>query len=63
MNASANGFGTLYDLAVAGGGDTYAAERLLPLYPGQSLTSTNFTVTGPEMLGSITGTITDNCTH
>ncbi len=62
LNGSVNGFGTLYDLAVSGGGNTYAAERLLPLYPGQSPTSINFTVTGPEMLGSITGKVTDICT-
>ena len=61
LNGSANGFGTLYDLAVAGGGNTYAAQRLLPLYPGQSPTSINFTVKGPQMLGSITGKVTDMC--
>ena len=54
------GFGTLYDLAVAGGADTYAADRLPPLYPGQSI-SDDFTVTGSQTLGNITGTITDNC--
>lgn len=57
---AAPGFGTLYDLAVAGGTDTYAADRLLPLYPGQSI-SDNFTVTGSQTLGNITGTISDNC--
>src|ERR1019366_8252240 len=57
---AAPGFGTLYDLAVAGGTDTYAADRLLPLYPGQSI-SDNFTVTGSQTLGAITGTISDNC--
>jgi len=64
MLASPNGFGTLYDLAVAGGGDTYAAERLVPLYPGQSITA-DFTgansLTGNQTLGNITGQITDNC--
>ena len=54
------GFGTLYDLALAGGGDTYGAERLLPLYPGQPL-SQDFTPKGSQTLGNITGTITDNC--
>ena len=40
LNTSPNpGFGTLYDLAVSGGAATYAAARLPPLYPGQSLTS------------------------
>jgi len=63
LNGSANGFGTLYDLAVAGGGNTYAAQRLLPLYPGQSSpTAINFTVTGPQMLGNIMGKVTDACT-
>jgi hypothetical protein len=58
------GFGTLYDLAVAGGDNTYAAERLLPVYPGQTLsTAPNFTITGNQTLGDITGSITDNCTN
>ena len=61
---AAPGFGTLYDLAVAGGLDTYAAQRLLPLYPGQSITA-DFTgsnsLTGSQKLGNITGTIYDNC--
>jgi hypothetical protein len=57
------GFGTLYDLAVAGGADTYAAERLLPVYPGQTLSpSPNFTIIGTQALGDITGQVTDNCT-
>ena len=61
-NASLLGFGTLYDLAVAGGTDTYAAERLLPLYPGQTITvSPAFQVTGSQTLGNITGSISDNC--
>jgi hypothetical protein len=54
------GFGTLYDLAVAGGGDSYSADRLIPLYPGQSI-SDDFTVTGGQTLGNITGQVTDNC--
>lgn len=57
---AAPGFGTLYDLAVAGGTDSYAAERLPPLYPGQSLPSA-FTVTGGKTLGNITGSLSDNC--
>jgi hypothetical protein len=56
------GFGTLYDLAVAGGANTYAAERLQPLYPGQSITvNPDFALTGNQTLGSITGTIFDAC--
>ncbi len=58
--SAAPGFGTLYDLAVAGGADTYAADRLVPLYPGQQIND-DFTVTGGKTLGNITGTITDNC--
>ncbi len=58
---AAPGFGTLYDLAVAGGADTYAADRLVPLYPGQQISQENFTITGNQTLGNITGTITDNC--
>jgi hypothetical protein len=55
-------FGTLYDLAVAGGGDTYAAQRLPPLVPGQTITlSSDLTVTGNQTLGNITGMVTDNC--
>jgi hypothetical protein len=56
----AYGFGTLYDLALVGGADTYQAARLPPLYPGQSL-SQNFTPRGGQTLGNITGTISDNC--
>ncbi|MGA9723160.1 MAG: hypothetical protein WBQ86_11945 [Candidatus Binatus sp.] len=56
------GFGTLYDLAVAGGADTYAAERLQPLYPGQSITvNPDFAVTGGQTLESITGSVVDGC--
>jgi hypothetical protein len=62
LNASANGFGTLYDFAVSGGGNTYAAQRLLPIYPGQSPIAVNFSVTGPQVLGNITGQVTDMCT-
>lgn len=58
---AAPGFGTLYDLAVAGGADTYAADRLVPLYPGQQISKEDFTITGSQKLGNITGTITDNC--
>lgn len=66
LNTSPNpGFGTLYDLAVSGGAATYAAARLPPLYPGQSLTY-NFTgpnsVTGNQTLGNITGQVNDGCT-
>jgi hypothetical protein len=57
-----NGFGTLYDLAVAGGTVTYDAERLLPVYPGQTLSpALAFSVTGGQTLGNISGQITDSC--
>jgi hypothetical protein len=65
INASVNGFGTLYDLAVAGGGDTYAAQRLPPLYPGQTLnadfTGTTNSLTENQTLGNITGQVIDGC--
>ena len=56
-------FGTLYDLAVAGGGDSFAATRLPPLYPNASITQdfTGADVKTNQPLGSITGTITDAC--
>lgn len=64
INASEHGFGTLYDLAVSGGAATYAAARLPPLYPGQSLTA-DFTgtnsLTGNQTLGNITGQVNDGC--
>ena len=57
------GFGTLYDLTVTGGTVTFDAERLLPVYPGQTLpTALAFTVTGNQTLGSITGSVKDICT-
>ncbi|MGB8411387.1 MAG: hypothetical protein WCE23_01035 [Candidatus Binatus sp.] len=61
---AAPNFGTLYDLAVAGGADTYAAQRLLPLYQGTSITADfndKNSLTGSQTLGNITGTISDNC--
>lgn len=56
-------FGSLYDLAVSGGAVTYAAARLPPLYPGQTIAlgSKAFNVTGMQTLGNITGTIVDTC--
>jgi len=57
---AANDFGTLYDLAVAGGAVSYAATRLPPLFPNTPITQ-NFTLKTNQTLGSITGTITDAC--
>ena len=57
---AAPGFGTLYDLAVSGGTNTFAADRLPPLYPGQSL-SDDFGPTGNQTINNISGTISDNC--
>ncbi len=54
------GFGTLYDLVLAGGADTYGAARLPPLYPTMSL-SQDFKPKGNQTLGQITGAISDNC--
>src|SRR5208282_4628161 len=53
-------YGSLYDLFVSGGGNSYAAQRLPPLYPGQTLPAT-FNVNPSQTLGNITGTVTDNC--
>ena len=57
---AAPGFGTLYDIAVSGGADTYQALRMPPLYPGQSLEA-DFKPTGSQTLGNITGSINDGC--
>ncbi len=63
--APASPFGSLYDLAVSGGAATYAAERLPPLYPGQTIAldpKQAFTVTGNQTVGNITGQVNDGCT-
>jgi hypothetical protein len=57
-------FGSLYDLAISGGAATYAAERLPPLFPGQTITldpKTTFNLMGNQTLGTITGTVSDGC--
>ena len=57
-------FGSLYDLAISGGAATYAAERLPPLFPGQTITldpNKTFNLTGNQTLGTITGTVRDSC--
>jgi hypothetical protein len=61
MLPAASGFGTLYDLAVAGGGDSYAAARLPPLFPGATINGPTFAVTG-QAVGNITGSVMDGCT-
>ena len=61
MLPAAAGFGTLYDLAVAGGGDSYNAARLPPLFPNSMITGPTFNVTG-QTVGNITGTVMDGCT-
>jgi hypothetical protein len=61
---AASTFGTLYDIAVAGGTDTYAAQRLLPLYQGAKIQADfigSNSLTGSQTLGNLTGTISDNC--
>jgi hypothetical protein len=60
LPAAAN-TGTLYDLYTAGGGTTYSAERLAPVFPGTN-TIPNFIVTTGATLGTISGDITDACT-
>jgi hypothetical protein len=57
---AAPGFGSLYDIAISGGADSYQALRMPPLYPGQQLEA-DFKPTGSETLGNITGTISDGC--
>ena len=54
-------FGTLYDLAVSGGADSYAAIRLQPLIPTGSLTANFKNILTNQTLGVITGTVTDFC--
>jgi len=61
MLPAAAGFGTLYDLAVAGGGDSYSAARLPPLYPNTMINGPTFAVTG-QVVGNITGSVSDGCT-
>ena len=57
-------FGTLYDLVLAGGGDTFGAIRLQPLIPGQNIPAPDFTkILTSQTLGSITGTIKDACAN
>ena len=62
MLPAANNFGTLYDLAVAGGNDSYGGARLLALLPGQSITQNFTALSTNQPIGSISGRITDDCT-
>jgi hypothetical protein len=58
---AAPNFGTLYDLAVAGGGDSYSAARLPPVFPNVSNTNgPNFNVAG-QVVGNITGSVSSGC--
>ena len=59
---AANNFGTLYDLAVTGGGTNLAAQRLAPLFPltNQPLAA-DFNIGVPSSLGNLSGQITDGC--
>jgi hypothetical protein len=57
-------FGTLYDLVLAGGGDSFGAIRLQPLLPGAQINPPDFAnILTNQTLGSITGTIKDACTN
>jgi hypothetical protein len=58
---AAGQFGTLYDLAVAGGGDSFSAARLPPVVAGGMVTGPKFTVVG-QKVGNITGMVSDVCT-
>ena len=59
---AADNFGTLYDLAVAGGKDSYGAARLLGLTPGTTIIQDFTKLSVNETIGSISGKITDDCT-
>lgn len=57
-------FGSLYDLTISGGTAPYAAERLPPLFPGQTIAldpNNTFNLTGNQTVGNITGTVRDSC--
>ena len=54
--------GTYYDVYVAGGSSTYAADRFGPLFPGQSITYSP-EVTPKQRIGTISGRIVDACTN
>ncbi len=60
LPAAAN-TGTLYDLYSVGGGTSFSAERLPPVFPGTN-TIPNFIVDTGLQLGTISGNITDACT-
>jgi hypothetical protein len=60
-NIADQSVGSLYDVYVSGGGVTYAAQRLPPLYPGNTIAQ-NFNVTPEQKLGTIAGSISDPCT-
>ncbi len=59
---AASGFGSLYDLAVAGGGDSYGAARLPTLLPNGNIVQNFTNLKTNQTLGHISGRITDNCT-
>src|ERR1700733_3041461 len=56
---AANNFGTLYDLAVTGGGTHLAAQRLAPLFPlsNQPLAA-DFKIGGPSSRGNLSRQVT-----
>jgi hypothetical protein len=58
---AATNTGTLYDLYTSGGGTSYSAQRLAPLFPGAN-TIPDFIVSTGQKLGTISGQITDACT-
>ncbi len=58
---AATNIGSLYDLYTSGGGTSYSAERLPPLFPGTNTIPTFIINTG-QPLGTISGNITDACT-
>ncbi len=61
LELPASGPGTMYDLYVSGGSDTFAVLPGVLLKPGASLLDENFQVSAAK-LGSVAGKILDACT-
>ncbi|MGH7812619.1 MAG: hypothetical protein ACREQI_01265 [Candidatus Binataceae bacterium] len=53
--------GTYYDLYVSGGGDSYDATRLPPLYAGQMMIVPDFTVKTGQKYESVSGDVFNGC--
>jgi hypothetical protein len=64
LPAASDALGTAYDLFASGGAGTYEAERVPAVFPGANpQTGPDFpNVTTGQPLGTISGTVVDNCT-